>query len=222
VQWSSASFNHNNVFRLVGIHALQQCGACHRGDVYAGTPRSCVGCHRDQYNAARSPNHVAANFPTTCESCHRPTDTRWGNGSFNHNSVFNLVGVHATLDCAACHRNNRFDGTPRSCVGCHQSDYNATRDPNHAASGFPTTCDSCHRAADASWGQGRFNHTWFPLSGPHNRACSECHTTPNDFGRFSCTVCHERGETDSHHREENGYRYDSNACYSCHRNGRED
>jgi hypothetical protein len=37
---------------------------------------------------------------------------------------------------------------------------------------------------------------------------------------FSCTVCHARGDTDSHHRSVTGYRYDSAACYACHPNGR--
>jgi hypothetical protein len=221
-QWTGGAFNHNSVFTLVGVHALQDCAACHRDNVFQGTPRSCVGCHRDEYNSARNPNHVAANFPTSCESCHRPTDTRWGGGSFNHNTVFALVGVHATQACTSCHSNNVFDGTPRTCVGCHRGEYTATRDPNHATSGFPTTCESCHRAGDSSWGQGRFSHTWFPLSGPHNRACADCHTSPSNYNVFSCTVCHSRGETDDEHEGEvSGYRYDSAACYSCHPDGRE-
>jgi hypothetical protein len=189
--------------------------------VYRGTPRECIGCHQDDYNRTASPNHAAAGFSTACESCHRPTDAAWGSGGgFNHNSVFALVGVHATQACAACHVNNVYRGTPRTCVACHQAQYNATRDPNHATAGFPTSCESCHRATDASWGQGTFNHTRFPLSGRHNVACAQCHTTPNNFAVFSCTVCHGRAETDGHHRERNGYVYESNACYSCHPNGR--
>jgi hypothetical protein len=222
-QWrggGGTAFNHNAVFQLVGVHAAQACASCHRNDVFKGTARECVGCHQADYNATRSPNHAAAGFSTSCDTCHRATDAQWAGVRFNHNAVFPLVGTHAAQACASCHRNNVFKGTARTCVGCHQDNYNATRNPNHAATGFPTTCESCHRAADASWTQGRFTHTWFPLSGPHNRPCAQCHTTPNVFTQFSCTTCHARAETDSHHREERGYRYDSNACYSCHPNGR--
>ncbi len=219
-QWRGTTFNHNAVFALVGVHATQACATCHKNNVYRGTPRDCVGCHLPNYNSAQNPNHVAANFPTTCDTCHRPTDPQWRGATFNHNAVFALVGVHATQACAACHINNVYRGTPRACAGCHLPSYNATRNPNHVSAGFPTTCESCHRSTDPSWNQGQFNHTGFPLTGPHNRPCAQCHTTPNNFAQFSCTVCHARGETDGHHRGVGGYRYDSVACYSCHPNGR--
>jgi hypothetical protein len=221
-QWQTgAPFNHNAIFPLVGVHATQACATCHRNNVFRGTARECIGCHQADYNATRSPNHVSAGFSTACETCHRATDSQWRGVTFNHNAVFPLVGTHASQACASCHRNNVFKGTARSCVGCHQGNYNATRNPNHASTGFPTTCESCHRATDSNWNQGRFSHTWFPLTGPHNRPCAQCHTTANVFSQFSCTTCHARGETDSKHREERGYRYDSAACYSCHPNGRQ-
>jgi hypothetical protein len=216
-----AGFNHQSVFPLVGNHRTQACATCHVSNTYRGTPRDCVGCHQDNYSRTTRPSHVAANFPTTCETCHRPTDSSWTAGTgFNHQSVFPLVGNHRTQACATCHVNNTYRGTPRECVGCHRNDYNRTRDPNHASVGFSTTCSSCHRPTDGSWDQGSFSHTWFPLTGPHNRACAQCHTTPNTYALFSCTTCHARGETDGHHREIRGYRYESTACYSCHPNGR--
>ena len=46
-------------------------------------------------------------------------------------------GVHATQACATCHKNNVYKGTPRDCVGCHQPNYNATRNPNHAGGRLP-------------------------------------------------------------------------------------
>ena len=219
-QWTGVTFNHNAVFSLVGLHATQQCTACHKNNVYKGTPRDCVGCHLTQYNATTKPNHPAAGFSTACDSCHKPTDTQWTGVTFNHNAVFSLVGVHATQQCATCHKNNVYKGTPRDCVGCHVTEYNATRTPNHASAGFPTTCDSCHKATDTLWSQGKFTHTRFPLTGRHNVACAQCHTTANNFQVFSCTVCHGRSETDGQHRGRAGYVYDSNACYSCHPNGR--
>ena len=139
--WTGAgTFNHNSVFALVGVHATQACVACHKNNVYRGTSRDCAGCHLPQYNATKSPSHPAAGFPTTCDTCHRPTDPTWTGASFNHNSVFALVGVHATQACSVCHVNNVYRGTRRDCVGCHLPQYNATKNPNHPAAGFPTTC----------------------------------------------------------------------------------
>ncbi len=224
--WGSGTgFNHNSFFGLAGVHATVACATCHKNNVYKGTPRDCVGCHLADYNATTSPNHAAAGFPTTCDSCHRATDPTWGSGTgFNHNSFFALAGVHATVACAVCHKNGVYKGTPTDCVGCHLADYNATTSPNHAAAGFPTTCDSCHRATDASWSQGQFVHSWFPItSGRHaGNPCSACHTNPSSYAVFICITCHGRSETDSHHRGVNGYRYDSAACYACHPTGRGD
>lgn len=213
-------FSHAAIFPLLGVHATQACAACHKNNVYKGTPRECIGCHQADYNRTQAPNHSAAGFPTTCDQCHRASDPTWTGVSFNHSAFFPLVGVHATQACGACHKNNVYRGTPRDCVGCHLADYNRSVNPNHAAAGFPTTCDTCHRATDTSWSQGRFTHTWFPLSGPHNVRCVQCHTTPNNYVAFSCTVCHDRSSTDSHHSGVSGYRYDSQACYACHPQGR--
>jgi hypothetical protein len=219
--WSGAGgFNHASVFPLVGVHATVQCAVCHANNRFQGTPRDCVGCHRGDYDHTTAPNHVAANFPTTCDSCHRATDSQWLGATFNHTAYFALVGRHAAATCASCHLNNVYQGTPRDCVGCHLTQYNATRNPSHASAGFPTTCDNCHRPTDSAWTQGTFVHSAFPLSGPHNRPCADCHTTPNNYAVFSCTVCHSRSETDGHHRSIAGYRYDSTACYACHPNGR--
>jgi hypothetical protein len=216
--WSGGGFDHNARFRLEGAHASQACASCHVNNVFAGTPRDCVGCHQDDYDRTAQPGHRAAGFSTDCESCHRPTSP-WGDAGFDHDARFELVGRHASASCASCHPNGRYSGTPRDCFACHQSDYQATRDPNHVSSGFPTGCDSCHRPTDSSWNEGRFVHSGFPLRGPHDRDCAQCHTTPSNYALFSCTGCHSRSETDSEHREESGYRYDSLACYACHPDG---
>lgn len=222
--WTGAAggFNHAAIFPLLGAHATQACTACHRNGQYKGTPRDCAGCHLAQYEATRTPNHRQAGFPTACDSCHRASDFGWSGASFNHAQFFPLAGDHARQACTACHAGGRYRGTPRECVGCHRASYDRTRDPDHRAAGFPTTCETCHRASDASWSRGRFTHTWFPLRGPHARECRACHLTSGNFRSFSCTVCHERGETDDEHDDEPGYRYESTACYACHPNGRED
>jgi hypothetical protein len=220
--WLQAIFNHSQFYALVGVHATQPCAACHINNVFPGTPSTCAGCHMPLYQKTTNPSHAAAGFPTTCDTCHKPTDPNWLQAIFNHSQFYPLVGVHATQPCVACHINNVFPGTPTTCAGCHLPLYQTTTNPNHVAAGFPTTCDTCHKATDTSWMQGVFNHTWFPISsGPHaGRPCSACHTNPNNFAIFSCTTCHTAAETNGNHRGVPGYRYDSNACYACHPQGR--
>lgn len=220
-----AGFNHNAVFALSGRHAAAACTSCHVNNIYRGTPRDCVGCHRDDYTRTTSPNHAAAGFSTACESCHRAGDSSFRGGGFNHASVFPLAGRHALASCASCHRNGVYKGTPRQCVGCHRTDYDRTSSPSHQAAGFPTSCESCHRNSDSSWSQGRFDHRFPIRSGKHaNVACSTCHQSSGSFAAFTCLVCHEhsRAEMDDKHKERPGYRYDSLACYSCHPTGRGD
>jgi hypothetical protein len=208
------------VWPLVGTHTGLACTSCHTGEVYAGLPSACVDCHLDEYNATTDPDHTAAGFPTDCELCHQPTT--WPDADFTH--TFSLVGVHATLDCDACHSSGVYAGLPSDCVDCHLDNYNSTTDPDHAAAGFPTDCELCHRPSDATWNQGVFNHTYFPInSGPHSSAlCSDCHVNLANFGVFSCldAGCHPRSRMDDKHSGEPGYVYDSAACYSCHPDGR--
>jgi hypothetical protein len=214
------SFNHP--FQLVGVHATLDCTACHSSGVYEGLPSDCVDCHIEDYDATTDPDHPAAGFPTDCEQCHSPA-ARWDDGTgFEH--PYQLVGVHATLDCGACHGGGVYAGTPTDCVGCHLQNYNGANDPNHRAAGFPTDCELCHRPSDASWNQGTFNHGYFPITGgPHASAdCVDCHTNPSNFRIFNCldAGCHPRSTIDEKHDEEDGYVYDSAACYSCHPDGR--
>ena len=195
---------------------------CHIDNVFAGTPRNCVGCHLDEYEQTSAPNHASAGFPTTCVDCHRNSDPSWGNGQgggFNHNAVFPLQGQHNTLDCASCHINEVYQGTPTDCVGCHLDDYDQTQAPNHANAGFPTTCDSCHQASDPNWLQGGgFNHNAvFPLQGQHNTLdCASCHInevyqgTPTD-----CVGCHldDYDQTQDPNHANAGF---PTTCDSCH------
>jgi len=215
--WLRATTSHTS-FALVGVHATQPCAACHRNGVYAGTPRDCYSCHQANYNQTTNPNHAAAGFATTCDGCHKASDPNWLAAAYAH-TTYSLVGVHATQPCSACHRSNVYRGTPRDCYSCHQANYNQTTNPNHAAAGFPTTCESCHKATDATWQQAVFNHTWFPNTGRHAASCSTCHPDRTNYKVFTCLVCHDRASTDSHHVGRAGYRYDSQACYSCHPRG---
>jgi hypothetical protein len=110
-------------------------------------------------------------------------------------------------------------------VSCHLTDYNNPANSiNHTAAAFPTTCKDCHTTT--SWAGATFNHdqSFFPIySGNHRgvwSTCAACHTTPSNYVVFSCiTGCHGKSQTDSQHQGRSGYVYDSQHCYSCHRNG---
>jgi len=173
----------------VGNHLQQECITCHSSGVYQGLPSECVDCHLDDYNATTDPNHALAGFPTTCELCHDPADPSWDEGQFDH--PFQLEGVHATLDCQACHFNG-FPGTPTTCVGCHEDDYNGATNPDHVAAGFPTSCDSCHGFADPNWQEADYPHTVWPLLGNHiQQECITCHSSGVYQGLPSeCVDCH--------------------------------
>ncbi len=213
--WGGAMFNHNT-FPLTGLHTGLNCTECHINGVFQGTPRTCVGCHQADYNGTTNPNHAASSFSTDCTICHNTNG--WAGANFLHNT-YPLIGAHTTVNCNQCHINNVYQGTPRTCVGCHQDDYNGTNDPDHAASGFSTNCTECHN--NNTWQGAVFNHT-FPIQGPHNLACNVCHTNPNNFQQFNCLSCHEHNKTkmDDKHSGENGYVYASQNCVNCHPNGK--
>jgi hypothetical protein len=192
--WAGATFNHNTMtsFPLTGAHVSVACATCHVNGQFAGTPQTCVGCHQPDFNGTTNPNHVAAGFPTTCQTCH--TTTTWTGATFNHSTMttFPLTGAHVSVACAACHVNGRFAGTPATCVGCHQPDFNGTTNPNHVSAGFPTDCTTCH--STTTWAGATFNHnaTAFPLTGAHvNVACNTCHVN-GQFANLSttCVSCH--------------------------------
>ncbi len=206
-------------FPLIGSHAGVACFRCHPGAQAGNFQRAdveCESCHQSDLQRATNPDHLALGWTRDCRRCHQPT--AWKGNAIVH-SFFPLTGAHATLDCTQCHIGGVFQGTPTTCVGCHQDDYDGTNDPDHAASGYSTNCLQCHNTT--AWQGAVFNHR-FPIQGPHNVACSVCHTNPGNFRQFTCIDCHEHNktDTDNDHSEVNGYVYASQNCYNCHPNGK--
>jgi hypothetical protein len=191
--WLGAQFDHLKFtgFALTGAHATLDCTACHLGGKYKGTPASCVGCHLQDFQKTKNPNHVALGLPQTCQTCH--TTAAWQPATFDHGLVgFPLTGAHATLPCAQCHVNGNYNLNNADCVSCHLKDYQGTKNPNHQAAGIPTTCAACHNTT--SWANAKFNHndTGFPLTGAHvNTPCAQCHVNGNyNLKDTSCVSCH--------------------------------
>ena len=192
--WLTSTFNHNTMtkFPLTGAHTTAACAQCHTGGAFASTPTGCFSCHSKDFQTTTNPNHVAAGFPTDCSVCH--STTNWLGATFDHSkTAFPLTGAHMPLACSSCHSSGVFAGLSTTCVSCHQTNFQATTNPNHVASGFPTDCQVCHNTA--AWVPSIFDHskTVFPLTGFHVQvACSSCHVgghyagTPTD-----CYSCHK-------------------------------
>ena len=214
--------NHQNRFPLVGAHTTVACDACHKGAAtsqFTGLSTECVACHTQAYIQATVPNHRTARFPTTCEQCH--TMDSWMGASFDHARFtgFALTGIHARLDCAACHVGGNFQGTSSNCVSCHLKDYTAAKNPDHVQAGLPQNCALCHTAT--SWAGANFDHnafTGFPLSGAHaTMACVQCHAN----GRFAgtprdCASCHlaDFQKTTNPNHVAAGFPQDCSICHS--------
>jgi predicted CXXCH cytochrome family protein len=226
--WTDATFNHTTTgFQLTGAHTVppRACVDCHVNGNYSLNSTLCYTCHQKDYTGTTSPAHATAGFPTTCELCH--DTTVWTDSTFNHNNTaFPLTGSHTVPPraCTDCHVNGNYTTLPTTCIGCHQTDYNNTTNPGHAAQPqfFPTTCTTCHTTT--AWTGATFNHTQYTQfsinHGNANGVCATCHTNSNDYSIFQCTACHGgNNAANFHHDNVNGYVYNSINCYQCHASG---
>lgn len=217
-RWTGANWSHSTqtTFPLLGKHVSATCLACHGDRVYAGKPSVCASCHLREFDATTTPNHRTAGIPTTCESCHNANG--WQPATFDHSRTrFPLQGAHRAVNCTSCHVNGTYTGTPRTCVGCHQSRFDGTTNPSHRTSGFPTTCESCHSVN--TWTPATFNHdaTRFPLQGGHRAVnCQGCHADGVYRGKpTTCVSCHQ-GRYDATTRPSHRANGIGTSCESCH------
>lgn len=229
INWEETNFDHNITnFALTGAHIGTSCDNCHSNG-YTGTSTVCKDCHTNDFNISSNPSHTNLGLSTDCVYCHS-TSPNWQPASFSvHNNYYALVGAHSSIsnDCSTCH-NGDYNITLNQCYDCHQSDYNSTTNPAHASSGFGTDCLDCH--SQSAWAPSTFDHDgqYFPIySGDHKgewNTCSDCHNNANNFGQFTCLVCHEHSQSrmDDKHIDVNDYVYASNACYDCHPRGQGD
>ncbi|MEJ2246202.1 MAG: hypothetical protein P8Y80_09045 [Acidobacteriota bacterium] len=225
-----AGFNHMGFtgFAISGVHATIDCLDCHENANFVNTPADCVACHLQEYNDTTDPNHAVEGFSQDCSLCH--SDISW-TGAFSDHSVtqFPLDGAHTALLCQDCHSSGQYAGLPSDCYSCHAEDSDNAVDPAHMAAGFSQDCTECHTTS--GWSGARYvqHITSYPIySGSHNNRwtfCSDCHTNSGNYAVFSCFIsCHDHDKAieDPRHREVNGYVYNSESCYSCHRTGRRD
>ena len=186
----SGEFNHNKThFPLVGQHKTVSCRSCHTNLDFSKAKTSCVSCHKDMHQGTVGQD---------CAQCHTPKTWIVNNIKQIHQQRgFVLLGAHATVDCAYCHKSAsqlRFENINTDCYACHKAQYYDTFHPNHIETGFSTDCARCHNMTGIDWssnGKG-FDHGFFPLMGAHKISCDQCHID-NDFKtRLSsaCISCH--------------------------------
>jgi hypothetical protein len=158
---------------LKGGHEPLACFDCHKAAATPAKARTCTNCH--------GTNHGGL---TTCQNCHAP-DTGWNpKPGWSHSDFFVIKGQHAKLECADCHKNGKFAGTPKVCVGCHGKQHGGLSD-----------CAACH--TPAGFIPPTFKHSSvFKLRGAHTKLkCSRCHPERQfartiSHGGTQCGDCH--------------------------------
>ncbi|OGU34024.1 MAG: cytochrome C [Ignavibacteria bacterium GWB2_35_6b] len=194
--------NHNKLkFSLMGGHLAVPCENCHVKEniwKFKFDNNKCINCHENIHG-----NSISQEFWNNgnCESCH--VFENWHVVNFNHSVTgFELLGVHKTIQCSACHKNNDnntvkyiFSQLESSCEKCHKDIHYGQFQKMGK-----TNCESCH--AFMNWEPVKFSHTIsrFKLDGAHmNVACIKCHpkVTENgfqfvkyQFSEIKCSNCH--------------------------------
>jgi hypothetical protein len=204
-------FNHDQTgFKLTGRHNTVDCKSCHVGNVFKGTPKSCVSCHAE-------PVVHKGKFGTACAQCHSTSDWKGAvvaikPSEFNHDLTgFKLTGKHQMVDCKSCHVGNVFKGTPQTCVGCHA-------EPAVHKGKFGNACAQCHTTS--TWGAAKFTHT-FPLKhGRGKGTCATCHKDAPDYKAYTCYGCHEHQPAKMEKRHPKLSATKLQECAKCHPTGR--
>ncbi|PIP94861.1 MAG: hypothetical protein COW00_14565 [Bdellovibrio sp. CG12_big_fil_rev_8_21_14_0_65_39_13] len=210
------SFDHtrNTNFPLKGFHEKAQCTKCHVATKYnfkytskkpmhrfvfrSLAANNCNTCHRDAHKGE---------FGKNCQECHSES-SKWKKTQDFHKD-FLLSGVHYTLRCDECHKDQRrLGGMSDNCILCHQ------KDDRHR--GTLPNCKECHK--QEFWEVTSFKHslTSFPLRGSHRvLSCDQCHQNGLYQGRQSeCISCHLKDKLRSTTINHNIAGFED--CASCH------
>lgn len=171
--------------------------------------RFCVDCHTD-HDSIYMVSHQTQ-YGLECLACHDGIDRMH---DFDHARVFILDGAHTDIDCAACHINQVFSGTPSECMACHI-------EPEIHAGDFGLQCENCHNST--AWSPAQMAAHNFPLDHGEQGlvSCETCHE--ERYTAYTCYGCHEHqpGEIMSEHLEEGISQVELVDCVACHPDGRE-
>jgi hypothetical protein len=153
-----------------------------------------------------------------------PPHHAWNPAGFAHAGTPPLTGAHRNLNCAACHgKGNSPRGLGLRGLPSRRLRRNHGSRPCHDRVPARLPERKHHDLARATFDHARF----FPIdSGAHAgtwSSCSDCHKTPTNYADFTCLTCHphsDEAKTSGDHGEVQNYLYESQACYTCHPQGR--
>lgn len=214
--------HERNGFVLTGVHSTVSCEACHTTEpylVFNPIGNECMSCHSQDYQNAKNPDHVSANYSTDCLKCHDLFGLGWNTELVDH-SFFPLTLAHNIQDCNECHTGGDFSNISADCFVCHESDYNASVNPDHQQLNFSNDCAACH-TTDPDWVPATFDvhNDYYPLNGAHALIATEC-LTCHPGGNYSntpntCAGCHQEqyDNTNNPNHMAAGFPTD---CIQCH------
>jgi hypothetical protein len=225
-QAALAFFDHDiTTFRLLRHQVTYDatplvCSECHISPEFDANNQACEKCHAS-HDVDFIQQHIA-DFGKGCLACHDGVDTM---ARFDHEQTgfslqgSHLEGSHLEVNCAGCHTNGQFEGTPANCEACHA-------EPAMHFGLFLESCDVCH--SDTGWAPALlenqpFEHatqTGFSLA-LHQQdydgsllGCASCHQTNlNDFNLQTCVNCHGNHDRDFLAQHQNVFGGD---CLACH------
>jgi hypothetical protein len=207
-------FNHDQTgYPLRGMHQNVGCTKCHASLIFTNVSKHCADCHADIHRRQ---------FGANCENCHSVKGWQVSTKDISdHLNRFPLVGAHALLACADCHKNaavGQFAGLSTACYSCHQKDFQ-TPVFDHVSAGLPTTCESCHTMD--TWFNAKFDHlkmTGYALTGAHaTLPCTACHLNNVFKGTpAACFSCHATDFTNSNNppHVQLGLPHDCGTCHT--------
>ena len=162
----NAAFPHP--IELENRHAEVWCHDCHEG--IERPAFECSNCHEPP---------MESHFGDACEDCHTTEgfESAFVTG-FEH--PVELEGIHAELECLACHTAG--ETLTYECSECHEPP---------SATHFGDSCEDCHTPdgfAGATLPPGMHP---VPLVGAHLRAtCAVCHADGERVPEYICSNCH--------------------------------
>ncbi len=141
--WKPASFDHNlSGFKLDGKHVDVTCNACHKNNVFKGTPATCAACHAD-------PTYHAGMFPgQACSDCH--STASWRPAKYNGTHSFPMDHGEKNNTCADCHQPTL---TQWTCSTCHAQNEISRKHQEEGISDF-SDCLRCHASGRKEEGHG--------------------------------------------------------------------
>lgn len=227
--WKPAkAIDHSKTaYPLTGKHQALLCAACHptieqRDEAWPGSDSfvrykglsytNCTPCHKDVHKG---------NYGLVCASCHNTSG--WFDipeGKFDHTKTrFPLVGLHARLACAKCHKPNvkKAPLAHERCTDCHEDSHRGqfAQRPDGGA------CEGCHSVngfVPSLFTAAKHSSSRFALEGAHlAQPCVACHRVEQgpdgiEYRRYAidhskCTSCHQ----DIHFGQ-----FEENKCAGCH------